>query len=93
MYVSIIVIALLTGLYTVIGGLRAVVVTESIQTIVLLTGAIIITAICYNKAGGWHGITNVLHTTGRMDKVSMLRPMVPVLSHLCLCLHHFFHFA
>src|SRR6185312_1103995 len=36
MYVSITVIALLTGLYTVIGGLRAVVVTESIQTIVLL---------------------------------------------------------
>ena len=75
MYVSITLIALLTGLYTVIGGLRAVVVTESIQTIVLLSGAIIITAICYHKAGGWHGITDVLHATGNMDKISMLRPL------------------
>src|SRR5215471_2202727 len=50
----IIVIALLTGIYTIIGGLRAVVITESIQTVVLLAGAIIITAICYQKTGGWH---------------------------------------
>ncbi len=73
-YVSIIVIATLTGIYTVIGGLRAVVITESIQTIVLLTGAIIITVICYNKVGGWTGITDVLHANDSMDKISMLRP-------------------
>src|SRR5262245_45393305 len=53
MYVSVIIIALLTGLYTIIGGLRAVVVTESIQTIVLIAGAIIITVICFQKVGGW----------------------------------------
>lgn len=74
MYVSIIVIAALTGLYTVIGGLKAVVVTESIQTIVLLSGAIIISAICYHKVGGWTGITDVLQSTGSTDKISMLRP-------------------
>lgn len=74
MYISITVIALLTGLYTVIGGLRAVVITESIQTIVLLSGAVIITALCFNKVGGWHGITDTLYATGSMDKISMLRP-------------------
>ncbi len=74
MYVSIIVIALLTGLYTVIGGLKAVVVTESIQTIVLISGAVIITTICFQKAGGWSGITEVLHTTHSEEKISMLRP-------------------
>jgi len=74
MYVSITVIALLTGLYTVIGGLRAVVVTESIQTIVLLSGALIITFICFHKVGGWDGITDVLHSTNSMEKISMLRP-------------------
>src|SRR6185312_848727 len=42
-YASVIAIALLTGLYTIIGGLRAVVVTETIQSIVLISGAIIIT--------------------------------------------------
>jgi SSS family solute:Na+ symporter len=51
MYISVIVIAVLTGIYTIIGGLRAVVITESIQTIVLLTGAIIITILCFNKIG------------------------------------------
>jgi SSS family solute:Na+ symporter len=74
MYVSVIVIALLTGLYTVIGGLRAVVITESIQTIVLLSGAIIITIICYNKMGGWDALTHTLHQTNSIDKLNMLRP-------------------
>jgi SSS family solute:Na+ symporter len=74
MYVSIVVIALLTGLYTIIGGLRAVVVTESIQTLVLLSGAVIITVLCFNKVGGWSSLRETLHSTGNMDKLSMLRP-------------------
>lgn len=53
---SIIIIAVLTGLYTIIGGLMAVVLTESIQTLILLAGAICITAIGYVKVGGWEGI-------------------------------------
>jgi len=74
MYTSVIVIAFFTGLYTIIGGLRAVVVTESIQTIVLLTGAVVITVICYNKVGGWGEITNTLQANGELDKLSMLKP-------------------
>ena len=73
MYVSVIVIAVVTGIYTIIGGLRAVVITESIQTIVLLAGAIIITVLCFNKVGGWSSITDSLHSSGNMDKLSMLR--------------------
>ncbi|MCU7548833.1 sodium:solute symporter [Chitinophagaceae bacterium LB-8] len=74
MYVSVIVIALLTGIYTIIGGLRAVVITESIQTVVLLAGAIIITVICFQKTGGWSSITQTLQDTNSLDKLSMLRP-------------------
>jgi solute:Na+ symporter, SSS family len=73
MYVSVIVIAVLTGIYTIVGGLRAVVVTESIQTVVLLAGAIIITAVCYQKIGGWHSLTETLSRSGSLDKLSMLR--------------------
>ncbi|MCE5249467.1 sodium:solute symporter [bacterium] len=51
--VSIISISILTGLYTIIGGLLAVVLTESIQTIVLIIGAVCITSIAYFKLGGW----------------------------------------
>ena len=53
---SIILIAGLTGIYTIVGGLLAVVWTESVQTIILLLGAIILTAISYVKVGGWVGL-------------------------------------
>ena len=53
---SIILIAGMTGLYTIIGGLRAVVITESVQTVILLMGAIILTAIAFVKVGGWSGL-------------------------------------
>ncbi|MFI4861146.1 MAG: sodium:solute symporter [Phycisphaerales bacterium JB063] len=42
-YVSIILISAATTLYTVVGGLLAVVVTEAVQTVLLLAGAFIIT--------------------------------------------------
>ena len=74
MYTSIMVIAALTGLYTIIGGLKAVVVTESIQSIVLIAGAIIITIFAWNKVGGWQHMTEVLQQNNALQKVSMLRP-------------------
>ncbi|MBN2091895.1 sodium:solute symporter [candidate division KSB1 bacterium] len=55
--VSILIIAGLTGLYTIVGGLMAVVLTESIQTVIMVIGAIVLTAIAYFKAGGWSGIS------------------------------------
>jgi SSS family solute:Na+ symporter len=45
MYVSIVVIALITATYTIIGGLKAVVVTDSIQAVLLLLGAAVLTVI------------------------------------------------
>ncbi len=42
---SIMVISLATAIYTVMGGLMAVVVTEAIQTVLLLAGAVIITVL------------------------------------------------
>lgn len=75
MYVSVTAIALLTGLYTIIGGLRAVVVTETIQSVVLIGGALIITWFSWGKAGGWSGMTEVLSRLGEMDKISMIRPV------------------
>lgn len=59
---AILIIAALTGVYTIIGGLTAVVVTESIQTIIMLVGTIIITAIGFVKVGGWHGLVTHVPT-------------------------------
>ena len=43
----------LTGIYTVLGGLRAVVYTDTVQTVILLIGSFFITFFGLNKLGGW----------------------------------------
>ena len=42
-YASIFIISAVTAIYTVIGGLTAVVVTETVQTVILLAGAVLVT--------------------------------------------------
>src|SRR5512136_2347080 len=51
--VSILATALLTGVYTIVGGLLAVVMTESVQTIILILGSACVLVIGLAKAGGW----------------------------------------
>ena len=53
-------LGVLTGIYTVIGGLLAVVWTESVQTVLLLVGAICITVIGYHAVGGWDALSQTL---------------------------------
>ncbi len=45
-----------TGIYTVLGGLRAVVYTEALQTIVLVLGSTIVTVMGLIKIGGFSGL-------------------------------------
>lgn len=56
--VSIAVTAALTGLYTIVGGLLAVVLTESVQTLILIGGAACVLAIGFVSAGGWAGLAS-----------------------------------
>ncbi len=58
----IITLGLLTGIYTMLGGLLAVVWTESVQTILLLVGAVVITLVGFIKIGGWEILTQTLQT-------------------------------
>ncbi|MHC4515249.1 MAG: sodium:solute symporter [Planctomycetota bacterium] len=48
-----VIIVVLTGVYTVLGGLRAVVYTEALQAIVLLVGSVTIAIVGMVKIGGW----------------------------------------
>ena len=45
-----------TGIYTIIGGLSAVIYTELMQTLVLLAGAVILTVIGLSEVGGFGGL-------------------------------------
>lgn len=60
----------LTGLYTVLGGMRAVVYTETIQAIVLVLGAGILTILGLDAVGGW----GELKATVGADYFNMWRP-------------------
>lgn len=46
-------LVIITGLYTVVGGLRAVVYTEVVQTGVLILGSLVILGVGLSKLGGW----------------------------------------
>jgi solute:Na+ symporter, SSS family len=50
----------LTGLYTIMGGMRAVVYTEALQTIVLVIGAGTLTFVGLNAVGGIDGLKSSL---------------------------------
>jgi len=53
---SIVLTALLTGLYTIVGGLLAVVLTESAQTIILIIGSGCVLGFGLAAVGGWGGL-------------------------------------
>ncbi len=82
-YVSIVIISIVTAIYTVIGGLKAVMVTESVQTIILITGAILLTlfgifalpehginSLAAFKAAVKDGQLNMLHSAGSIKALS-----------------------
>ena len=56
-YTAAIVLIVITGLYTIFGGLRAVVYTEVLQAIVLILGSITLMIIGLSHVGGWSGLT------------------------------------
>jgi SSS family solute:Na+ symporter len=58
----IVALGVLTGVYTLVGGLLAVVWTESVQTVLLLIGAIVITIAAWLKVGGWEALAATLAT-------------------------------
>ena len=55
---SLVGLGILIAFYTSVGGLMAVVATESVQTIVLLAGAFCLTGIGLYEVGGWQGLVS-----------------------------------
>ena len=66
-------IVLLTGLYTVLGGMRAVAYTEALQTFVLVFGSALLTVFGLIKIGGWHEFRSALDP----DMFNLWKPLIP----------------
>lgn len=56
--------ALLVGIYTVTGGLAAVVMTDALQMIVIFVGTAALLGLGFWEVGGWSGLTERLATMG-----------------------------
>jgi SSS family solute:Na+ symporter len=52
------VVVVITGVYTIFGGLRAVLYTDLLQMFVLIGGAVAVTVIGLNAVGGWAALTD-----------------------------------
>ncbi len=70
-YTSAAVMVVATGIYTIFGGLSAVIYTEFVQAIVLLAGAITLTVIGLAEAGGMAGLRQALPP----DFFHMMKPV------------------
>ncbi len=69
-WTSAVVLIVITGLYTVTGGLRAVIFTEVAQTVVLILGSATLAIVGVNAVGGW----SALQASVPPDFFSVWRP-------------------
>jgi SSS family solute:Na+ symporter len=69
-FTSAIILVLITGLYTVAGGLAAVIFADIIQSTILIIGAAVVVLIGLDKVGGFEGLRTALPA----DFFSMIRP-------------------
>ena len=67
---SIAIIAVVAGIYTVAGGLAAVIYTDALQSILLVTGSAIISLTALEQVGGWEALTASIPA----EKLSLIRP-------------------
>jgi len=58
--VSAIVLVVATGVYTIAGGLSAVIYTDMIQTFIMIAGSLLLTVIGLEKVGGFEGLRAAL---------------------------------
>ena len=64
-------IVVFTGIYTIVGGMKAVIYTETLQTIILIAGSLIITYLGLQEVGGW----SALKEAAGSQHFNMWRPM------------------
>jgi len=67
--------ALITGTYTVIGGLRAVIVTDVIQSILMLIGGLLLAYFMFTEIGGWSAMVAAdAAQNGGLERLHLYNP-------------------
>jgi SSS family solute:Na+ symporter len=72
-WIGSILVIVLTGIYTIMGGMRAVAYTSAIQTVILIIGSALVTFFGLKALGGW----GVLREWAGSEMFNLWKPLVP----------------
>ncbi len=72
-WIGSILVIVLTGIYTILGGMRAVAYTEALQTVILVFGSILVTFFGLKALGGW----GELRAWAGSEMFNLWKPLVP----------------
>ena len=72
-WIGSILVILLTGIYTVLGGMRAVAYTSALQTLILVIGSVLVTIFGLKALGGWGELRHIAGS----QMFNLWRPIVP----------------
>jgi len=72
-WIGSVLVIVLTGLYTALGGMRAVAYNDAVQTVVLILGSASLTFYGLHKLGGWHELR---YWCGS-DMFNLWKPLIP----------------
>ena len=72
-WVGSILVIVLTGIYTIMGGMRAVAYTEALQTIILIFGSLCVTFFGLKALGGWGQLRDICGP----EMFNLWKPLVP----------------
>lgn len=72
-WIGSVLVVVLTGLYTALGGMRAVAYTEALQTIILILGSLLLTVFGISRLGGWDELRAALGS----EMFNLWKPLIP----------------
>jgi len=72
-WIGSILVIILTGMYSILGGLKAVAYTEALQTVILILGSILVTIFGLDALGGWGELRSIAGS----EMFNLWKPLVP----------------
>jgi len=72
-WIGSILVIVITGLYTIMGGLKAVAYTEALQTFILILGSVLVTIYGLKALGGWDQLRSIAGS----EMFNLWKPLVP----------------
>jgi solute:Na+ symporter, SSS family len=72
-WIGSILVIVFTGVYTILGGLRAVVFADAMQTVVLIAGSLLVTFFGLQAIGGWSELRAIVGS----EMFNLWKPLVP----------------